>query len=177
MLPASTCSRILKLYSFSWSCDAPGLVPTAFLLLASMVPPWPLGLGWLSAHARQTSVKMFLAPSVACTENPTQDALGVGGGGGCAGGAHGQAGGICGQGIPSGSLLGFLMESMTQLVGSMSFYCPLRVLSAILPVSSCPPVMQLMTQYPWWFNGKMCLVGTFWRAGEPGTHSHAHFSL
>lgn len=39
-------------------------------------------------------------------------------------GAHGWVGGICRQGVPSGSWVSFLMESVKQLVGSVPLWCP-----------------------------------------------------
>lgn len=65
----------------------------------------------------------------------------------CTGGMCGLVREICGPSIPSCLWAGFLMNSMKQLTGSMSFQCPPTVLYATFPVSSYPIVMQLMVQY------------------------------
>lgn len=62
-------------------------------------------------------------------------------------------------GVPCISWVGFLMELVKQLVGSMSLQCPLNVLSATLSASCLSPVMLLTTQYSAWGETGMALLG------------------
>lgn len=82
---------------------------------------------------------------------------------------HGPGVWICVRGVPSGSCLGYLMESRI-----LAPLMPSEVLSAALPRSSRPPVVQLMTQLllmeweKWASLAASCVVGEV----EPSlTHS------
>lgn len=88
-----------------------------------------------------------------------------------------STGGVQKWGSHSTSWVGFLVESVKQLVGSLSLWCPLRVLSAILPDASCPQSYST-PQYSGWGKKEVVTLVTSHTAGEAGQSlTHSHFPL
>lgn len=107
------------------------------------------------------------------------------GGGVCVSEVYGVLGclwaswGIHRWGSPNRTCVNFMMESMTQLIGSLDLWCLPRALSTVLAATSCPctPHPQLCStpQYSAWVKKKWISLAGSCIAGKDGsllTHSH-----
>ena len=139
--------------------------PKARLELKSVVPPC------LQTWAGFLHVLTSYLPKLALTVRgaPREPATWCGRGTWSAGARRGT----CRRGLPSGSWVGFLMESSTLSVGSTSLQCPLRVLFTASPAFSIPShVAHDSVLWMGWGKDEPLWQCPTW-LGKPGTYSHA----